>query len=390
MDITNRNRIIFVIILTVVAGMLFLQRPKHRKSPGYESSLSSNTKGNVTSDANTPSSQVAEANSETSSCKVTSVAPSDTLKPQEISPAGKDASDNNSKNSTFLNSLALPLPSRSLLSAEEQAKAISAFDSQRNSWLSVKNGSAKYKTSLRILKDGKFVDAPASYTQTGKFEFTVAPLDRKPKNESLASIHIRLSNDKEKWTLIKDNAFGRDSLRWTDGDNTAVKINKKDQVNASFDMELLFFPVHFMAETYSEGVWNGTGMPKEYFFKDRGLPVRQTTQEEANSKFGGESQYLFLPAPEMPTAQYWFSAEKGELRQLNVTSSADNMVKSFRYEDYIQKNGEIAKFPRKFVMTCIKGTGDKAMGWEQTVELTDLELNTNISPERFIPPVVKN
>jgi len=390
MDIVNRNRILFVITLIIVAGTLFLQKPKPAKSPGHESLLSSNTKGNVTGDSNTPSSLVAEANSERLSCKVTSVAPSDALKPQEMSTTGKNASDNGPKNGTYLNSLALPLPSRSLLSAEEQAKAISVFDSQHTGWLSVKSGSAKYKTSLRILKDGKFVDAPASYTKTGTFEFTIAPLDREPKNESLASIHIRLSNDKGKWTLVKDNAFGRDSWRWKDGDSAAVKIDKKDQVNASFDLELLFFPVHFMSETYSEGAWDGTGMPREYFFKDRGLPIRRTTQEEADSKFGGESQYLFLPSPEMPTAQYWFSAKKGELRQLNVTSSADNMVKSFRYEDYIQKSGESAKFPRKFVMTCIKGTSDKAIGWEQTVELTNLELNTNISPEQFIPPVAKN
>jgi hypothetical protein len=387
MDTVNRSRILFVIVLIVVAGTLFFQRPKPGKSPGYANPLSSNPKENSAGDSNAPNSQVAEANSEKSFCKTTSESSSYATKPQEMSPAEKNASCSRSKNDVFLNSL--PLPSRSHLSVEEQAGAISAFESQHTAWLSVKSGSAKYKTSLRIIKNGKFVDAPDSSLQTGTIEFTIAPSDNPLKNESLAHVEVRLSNDKYKWTLTKTDAFGKDSWRWENGSDTAVKIDKQEQVKTAFDMELMFFPVHFMPEAYGEGAWNfDTSLPKEQFFADSGLPIRRTTPEEADSKFMGEPQYLFQ-FRDAKDINYWFSAEKGELRQIEGLNAKNNMVKTFRYEEYVQKEGEIAKFPRKFIMTIIKGTGSKAAGWEQTVELTDLQLNTNISPDRFIPTMAK-
>jgi len=182
--------------------------------------------------------------------------------------------------------------------------------------------------------------------------------------------------------------FNREAPRWqwSEGSTPVIDTKMLKPLGWGFKTELLFFPLDFLVKTYPDEVWdNVLMMSKEKFFADRGLPIRQSGPEETNQMFGGEPQYLFLASPALTDAHFWFSAVNGQLRQIDIFLPEEE-VKSFRYEDYVRKDGEDASFPRRFILTSKKGSGDQATGWEYVIELTDLEINIDIPAERFIPP----
>ena len=141
-----------------------------------------------------------------------------------------------------------------------------------------------------------------------------------------------------------------------------------------------------MSKTYHDGLWsNKYTEPKDQFFSGRGVPWRLSTEEETEDIFGGESQYLFMLSPALIDAHYWFSAENGELRQVDVSVPRDIII-SFHYENYAQEPSTgCARFPQRFVQTFRQGSGTTAVGWEYTVDLADLTLNADIPGERFVP-----
>jgi hypothetical protein len=270
---------------------------------------------------------------------------------------------------------------------EEQERTISFFESQHRSWLAIKGGSARYETKIWSIRDGKFVVGP-NRSQTGTLEFSVTPLNNPTGLQSPAKIQARLFNDKYKLNFLMNNVFDSEasSWLWADDPNLLTSEEMLELKEWTFKTELFFFPLDFMAKTYSDELWNNRYMmSKEQFFASRGLPIRLSTPEETNQIFGGEPEYLFLASPAVVDAHYWFSAEDGELRQIDIFLP-EGLVKSFRYEDYVQEKGGNAKYPRRFILTKKKGTGDQANGWEYIVELSGVELNIDIPAERFVPP----
>jgi len=283
----------------------------------------------------------------------------------------------------------LPLPFFSSLPMQEDEKAIASFESQHDTWLAIESGTARYKTKLRRIKEGKFV-GETMVPQTGTLEFTVTPLSSPIKRQSPAKVQFRLFNDDNKKNYLKNNVFDSESpsWEWAEDSTSSVESRKAKHVNALFNTdELLFLPLDFMAKTYSEGKWNNKyTKPKEDYFENQRIIRRGSTPEETDNIFDGEPQYLFLDSPAIVDAHYWFSAKTGDLRQIDIFSPKENVVRSFRYENYIQKEGNNTKFPQRFTLTWKKGSGDEVLGWEYTIELSDVELNVDIPPERFTPP----
>jgi len=380
MNKSSGVKIFAAIVIVLAATVFFLKRPMPGKSPDEQKSVLSGQQTSKLTFTNSSSAGMVN-DKESVPVKSSETAISQTfvsmMRPEESPSVQKNISSN------IPEKYFAPIAyfSRSVLSPEEQKKATSFLESQHTSWLAVQNGSARYKTRVRIFKDGAFTDVNES-SQTGAIEFAVMPLSNPPEGKSPVNIRVRISNDKSKWNVVSSDIFSKDWLRWSNDVNKAVKTSRDEQRNESFDAELLFLPLDYMAKAYPDNPLNRRQLSKEDYLKEQGVAIRRSTAEETNNRFGGEQQYLFEPF--LTKGLFWFSADKGELRQFDAFDPARNVVRNFRYEDYMQKNGEVAKFPRKFVTTFIEGTGDKAMGWEQTVELTDLELNTNISPDRFI------
>jgi len=279
----------------------------------------------------------------------------------------------------------LPLPSRSLLPIDEQERAISFFESQHDSWLAVKSGSANCVTNVRNIVQGEFVADP-NRSWAGTLEFVVTTIGNPIKFQSPAKIQIRLCNNKYKWNFVNGNIFDSEisPQLWADDTEFPIKGKTGRLARWGFKTELFFFPIDFMAKTYSDGIWdNRYTEPKEKFFMGCGVPIRHSTQEETDNIFGGEPQYLFMASLSLVDALYWFSAESGDLRQIDVFLP-NGLVKSFRYENYIQEKDGYARFPQRFTLTSKQGSGDTATGWEYTVELYDVKLNIDIPNERFI------
>lgn len=282
----------------------------------------------------------------------------------------------------------LPLPSASLLSQENQERAISFFESQRRSWLAIKTISAKYTTKMQHIKKGKLLNEPM-YIQSGTLEFAVELLLNPTGHQSPARVQIRLFDKKSKSGFVKDNALDWKEpwQQWTENTIFPMDISRTKKERGLYETDLLFLPLDFMAKTYGDKQYHRASMmTREQFFSRPGVPIRLSTQEETKRKFKGELQYLFMASPALIDAHYWFSAENGELRQIDALDSNQNVVKSFRYEDYVYKEDEGAKWPCRFISTWKKGTGDETAGWQYTIELTDVEINNPISPQRFIPP----
>lgn len=280
----------------------------------------------------------------------------------------------------------LPLPSPSQLPPDEQAEAISFFESQHQSWLAVQSGTARYEISIRNIVNGQFIADP-NRSQTGSLEFTVTALSNPVETQSPAKIQARLFNDKDTINFLMETVFDSEAsvYTWTEASTSLTDEELRELRNWALKTELFFLPLDLMAKTYSDGVWdNKYTEPKEQFFAERGLPWRRSTQEETRDIFGGEQQYLFMASPVLVDAHYWFSTENGDLRQIDIFLPG-NLVKSFHYENYIQKEGEDARFPQRIVLTQRQGTGNEAIGWEYAVDFNDIELNVDIPPERFVP-----
>lgn len=282
----------------------------------------------------------------------------------------------------------LPLPSPSQLPADEQAEAISFFESQHQSWLAVQSGAAQYEISIRNIINGQFIEDP-NRSQTGSLEFTVTPLSDPVRLQSPAKIQAHLFNNKYSINFLTENVFDSEisEYTWTEGSIPPTNEELRELRGWALKTELFFLPIDFMAKTYTDGVWsNKYTEPKEQFFAGRGLPLRRTTEEETNDIFGGEQQYLFMASPALVDVHYWFSTENGDLRQIDIFLPG-NLAKSFRYENYIRIEGADARFPQRIILTQKQSTGDDTIGWEYTVNFHDIELNVNIPPGRFVPPL---
>lgn len=303
----------------------------------------------------------------------------------DITPKHKEDSSNDSSYEVGPSLDNLLLLSPSLLSFKEETKAIDCFESQRCSWLAVKSGSAEYKTMVRRIRDGEFTpDAPS---QSGTLEFVITP-SVPEGHKSPAKIQAHLFDNKSESHSVSSDVLDWEMPWWQWTEDPTFPISRAKQVYDIFQTELLFFPLDFMAKTYSDQSWhNKYTTSREEFFADRGVPRRRSTEEETEQTFGGEPQYLFMASPGLIDAHYWFSAENGELRQIDVFLPND-MVKSFRYEDYVQKKGGDAKFPQKFILTCKWKEDNSIVGTEHTIDLSRVRLNTDISTERFIPPEI--
>lgn len=278
----------------------------------------------------------------------------------------------------------LPLLSHSTLSQADQEKAISFFESQHDSWLAITSGTAKYQTQVRNIVQGELVDDP-NHAYTGTFEFVVTPLDDPVKHQSPVRVKARLSNNNYNLNVLWNNFSDSEafSWSWTDGSPLGEEEIKKIR-KWVFKPEMFFFPLDFMSKSYRDGLWhNKYTEPKESFFPGRGIPRRLSTQEETENAFAGEQQFLFMLSPALVDAHYWFSAENGELRQVDIFVPGDIKI-SFRYEDYSQQPAGHAKFPQRFVQTFTQGSGDNAIGWEYAVDITDLNLNVDIPTQRFV------
>jgi hypothetical protein len=280
----------------------------------------------------------------------------------------------------------LPLPSPSQLPIDEQEEAVSFFESQHQSWLAVQNGTTQYEINVRNIIQGEFINDP-NHSYTGTLEFKVTPMDNLVNRQGPARVQVRLGNDSYGANFLRDNVFDSEAQSWIWVDGESLPEEQISELKKwSFKTELFFFPLDFMAKSYSDGVWNSKYTePAEQFFADRGIPRRLSTQEETDNVFGGESQYLFMLSPALVDAHYWFSVDNGELRQVDVILPG-GVTKSFRYENYVQKIGEDAKFPQRIVLTQRRGTGSEATGWEYAVDFKNIKLNVDIPPKRFIPP----
>jgi tetratricopeptide (TPR) repeat protein len=296
------------------------------------------------------------------------------------------SSGNNVTDSVFEES---PLPSSSLssLSPEEQEEAVSYFEYQHQGWLGIKDGTAKYSSTIFGIEKGQIQEKTAR-SQMGTLEFQVMPSKDSTGMRSPVKVQVRLFNENTKQIFVRDNIFdsGASSWHWTE--NSTVVIPNKTAELAE-ETELFFFPLDFMVKTYSDEIWNDKWNnkymeSKAEFFAGRGMPLRRSTKEETDTMFGGEQQYLFMLNP-AKDAHYWFSAGNGELRQVDVFLP-DGSTRNFRYENYTWNQDENIGFPQRFTLTWKKGTGEDITGYKFTVELTDIKLNTNISAERFVPP----
>ncbi|NIT55633.1 MAG: hypothetical protein GWN00_05155 [Aliifodinibius sp.] len=282
------------------------------------------------------------------------------------------------------------LPSSpSTLLPEEQEKAISFFESQRDSWLSIKTGSARFETSTRTIKGDEYFEDKAAESQTGLIEFLVEPLPQEDIGDlSPVKIRAHMLNDKG-WNFVKENVFDpeEETKEWAIYDFCPLEGDLAQLVRKTFCTELLFFPFDFMSKTFQDEVWRNryTAETKEQFFEERGIPWRRSTSEEDSQLFNGESHYLFMISPTITGAHYWFNRENGELRRVDVFLPG-NVVKSFQYEDYYQYKNQTAKYPRKLKLIWKKGRGESTIGWEFSMRLTNVALNIDIPEDNFSPP----
>ena len=279
----------------------------------------------------------------------------------------------------------LPLPSPSTLPQEDIEKAISFFESQHESWLTIRSGTAKYASSTQKILKGECFDDP-NHIYSGTLEFLVRPLNNPTKLQSPVKVEARLFNDLYKVNRLRENVFDMKSPFYTWAESSPLTGEQSKKMSKhGFRLELFFFPLDFMAKTYKDGIWdNKYAEVKEEFFAGRGIPRRLSTEAETQNIFGGEQQYLFMLSPALTDAHYWFSSENGELRQIDVFLPG-NIVKSFRYENYVKKADSKAKYPQKFILSYKDGEGEKMHGWIYTVELSDLKINIDISSQRFVP-----
>ena len=257
------------------------------------------------------------------------------------------------------------------LSREESAQAISFFESQHRNWFAVKNGVAGYRTIVRRSESGTLIEDPRS-SESGTIQFTVTSADNPNKSQG-PQIKVHLSNGK--WNFSKDNVLDLKASwrQWSDDPNSPIA---KSAGRLRKRMELLFYPFNFMARTYPAKQWNTRQMmPKWRFFATRGLPMARSTQQETDTMFAGEPQYLFLPSYSVTAVQYWFSTVNGQLRQIDMFAP-DNSVTSFRYENYVQKD-DCMEFPQRLTLVNKKQKSDTTKRWEFIVELTDLNINVD-------------
>ena len=292
------------------------------------------------------------------------------------------ASDNSFEIDSLLDNLPLPLPSLSPLPYEEEKKAVDFFESQHRSWLATKSGSARYITILSGIRDGEFTQYPP--LRIGTLDFVITS-NIPEGHKSPVKIQAHLFDEMSKSHSVSNDVLDWEMRWWQWTEDPTFPIYRAKQVYNTFQIELLFLPLDFMAKTYSDGSWHNKYMTsKEDFFAYHGVPRRRSTEEETKQIFGGEPQYLFMANPEVVDVHYWFSAENGELRQIDVFSPDEDKVRSFRYEYYVQD--EDAKFPRKFTLTCKWKEGDSIKGLRHTIYFSDVKLNIDIPAERFIVP----
>ena len=278
----------------------------------------------------------------------------------------------------------IPLPSMSVLSATEQDQAKTLFESQRQSWLSVQSGTGHFKATLKKIIDGNCISEPNG-TFTGTIDFIIEPFNKAQGRQSPVNIRCRIHNDTFRCNFVEVGLFDPNGKwgRWNE-DSDVTKIDEAIRPFAQ-ELELFFFPFDFMAKTVQDATWsNKYTLSKDDFYSKRGIAIRKSSEQETADVFRGEEQFLFLLSAGFTDAHYWFSTQNGELRQVDVF--LPGMVKSFRYEDYYQKDGSPAKYPRKLIVTIKRGTGKSTTGWEYTVELTELALNTAIASDRFVIP----
>jgi hypothetical protein len=279
--------------------------------------------------------------------------------------------------------------STSNLSVEEQTRAISSFESQRESWLAIRSGSARFETSVRLIRAGQLVAQEEAPPQTGLIQFLVEPISG-DKMGDLSPIRVKahMFNDRG-WNFVRENVFdGKDKPKeWAAYEYCPLQGDMARLAREAFSTELLFFPFDFMAKTFEDDVWHNkyTAETKEAFFADRGIPWRRSTAEEETRLFRNEPQYLFMASPGVSDAHYWFSAENGDLRRIDVFLPG-NVVKSFQYEDYYQYQDHKEKYPRQLTLIWAKGEGASATGWEFTMRLTNVALNIDIPAGDFLPP----
>ncbi len=380
--------LLVLIPLIALAVLLLLRKPSENATPGLYSPGHSNGAVAKQQGSAEDSRDAAEPNSGTSGA----------LSPESPSAddaAGSSVLDGHRTDRQKEIDLALDvvdLPPASLLSASERQRAISSFESQREGWLAVKTGLARYKTTMRLFKNGEFVDVEVP-SQSGTLEFRVTPLSNPMGRESPAKIKVRMSNEKHKWNFLRESALSAEAVTHQWADDPAIPIEGKnaDLAKGAFQVQAFFFPFDLMAKSYPDKRWSNRYMlPRDKFFAEKGLPRRVSTKQETENLFAGEQQYLFMASPALVDAHYWFSAENGDLRQIDIVNAQQNVTESFRYEDYYQRENEHARFPKRFVHTWKMGTGDNIKGWEYVVELSDVKLNAEIPPERFIPPEGRN
>jgi len=273
----------------------------------------------------------------------------------------------------------LPLPLNTTLSPRDVESAISCFQAQHDNWLAIQSGSAHYTTKLRLIKDGEYINPEDYVSQSGLLEFAVTPLSIPEGSLSPAKVQVRMTNENTNWNFSRDNVFDKqEALKdWPEGPSDSAPPEKAfSQAKGAFMPQLFFYPFDYMAKSYPHAAWNNRYMDtSNRYFEDRGMPRRVSTPDETETLFHGEPQYLFMSSPALLDAQFWFSAESGELRQIDLLSHNTNTVISYRYENYTSETDDGPSFPRRCIATWRKGRGDSAVGWEMTYELTELQLN---------------
>gem|GEM_PF-4236287 len=384
MKATSGAKMLLAIIpFLVLAGLLLLRKPAKNENPGrYSPDQSNEIAVQKGSSENRPN--PAEPNRPPAAA----LSPDSPSTDKAAGPTAPDGNRTSSRTEIDLALDAVDLPPPSLLSASERERAVSSFESQRKGWLAVKTGLAKYKTKVRLFKNGEFLDVEVP-SQTGTLEFRVTPLSNPSGRESPAKIQVRMSNDKHKWNFSRENALSPDAVthQWADDPEIPIKGKNAELAKGAFQAQAFFFPFDLMAKSYPDERWSNRYMlTRDKFFAEKGMPRRLSTKKETEGVFAGEQQYLFMASPALVDAHYWLSAENGDLRQIDVISAQQNVIESFRYEDYYQNENESARFPKRFVHTWKMGTGNNTKGWEYVVELADVKLNTEIPAQRFVPP----
>jgi hypothetical protein len=288
----------------------------------------------------------------------------------------------------------LPLPHPTTLSQKEEEKAVSFFASQRDGWLSMRFLTANYKARKWLIEDGNFVECDDK-AMTGKIYAKTVPFDRPPAEMPFASVEIpvHLYSDQFKCHLMKESITGpkfrKEIVYWADDSNAEIdKPSVKSQAWDYVRAEWIFEPLIYLSQLYRDEKWQGAGLTREQFFADRGVPLRRSSEDETKNLFGGEPQYLFVPSRTFDD-QIWVSATTGEIRHISV-QPAERKKRvhriQFCYYDYIKDKDGRSVFPTRFVFAWDKGQGKNLQGGKLEVELTNVELNHEISPDVFKLP----